>query len=57
MDIALSNNITFYDASYIALARQLKIPITSNDKDILDHAPKYNIQAYSLDQFLKIITS
>ncbi len=55
MDIALSNNITVYDASYIALAKQLKIPITSNDKDTLYNAPKYDIQVYSLGQFLKII--
>lgn len=55
INIAINNNITVYDASYIALAKQLEMPITSNDKDILDNAPKYNIQVYSLDQFLKII--
>ncbi len=55
INIAINNNITVYDASYIALAKQLEMPITSNDKDILSNAPKYNIQVYSLDQFLKII--
>lgn len=53
MDNALSNNITVYDASYIIFAKQLNIPIAGNDEGILEYAPKYNIQVYNLDQFLK----
>lgn len=55
VEIALTNNITVYDASYIELARKLKLPITSNDTDILETAPKYHIQVFNLDQFLNTI--
>ena len=56
MNIALTNNITVYDASYIALARKLRAPIASNDRDILNTAPKYDLRVYDLDEFLKIIS-
>ena len=56
MNIALTNNITVYDASHIALARKLRAPIASNDRDILNTAPKYDLRVYDLDEFLKIVS-
>ena len=55
MSIAVSEGITVYDASYIALAKKLEAPIVSEDKDILKVAPKYGIKAYDLNGFIKLI--
>ncbi len=55
-NIAVDNNITIYDASYIALAKKLGIPIVSNDHDLLDTAPKLGIKTYDLEKFLEILT-
>jgi len=54
--IAVESGITVYDASYIALARRLKLPVVSNDADILESAPRHGVQAYTLDRFLEAIT-
>jgi len=51
--IAVENGITVYDSSYIALTKQLKTPIVSND----NCAPKYNVTVYNFGEFTKIITS
>ncbi|RLG73744.1 MAG: hypothetical protein DRO23_08310 [Thermoprotei archaeon] len=55
IEIAIENNITFYDASYITLAKNLKTPIASEDKDILNTAPKYNIKTIKLNQLINIL--
>ena len=55
MKIAIENNITFYDASYIALAYKLKTPIASEDHDILVVAPKYNIKAIRLNELINML--
>ena len=53
MEIAVENNITFYDSSYIALASELNAPIASEDKDILTVAPKYGIKVVRLPELIK----
>ena len=55
MKIAIENNITFYDASYILLARELKAPIVSEDNDIVNIAPKYSIKVYGLKHLLNVL--
>ena len=55
IDIAVKDNITVYDASYIALAIRLGAPLASNDQDLLRTAPKYGVKAYSLGEFLEMI--
>ncbi len=50
--IALENNITVYDASYIALAITLKTQIASEDKDIVSVAPKYKVSVVRLYELL-----
>ncbi len=55
LKIAVENNITFYDASYIALAHKLKVSIASEDYDIISVAPKYNVRVLKLHEFMKLI--
>ena len=55
MKIALEYGITVYDASYIELAREYGMPIVSNDRDILDNAPKLGVKVYDLESFIKIL--
>ena len=54
MEIAIENSITFYDASYIALAQKLRASIASEDSDILRVAPRYSISTARLDQLLEL---
>ncbi len=55
MKIAIENNITFYDASYIALAHKLKTSIASEDHDILTVAPRYNIRVIRLNELINML--
>ncbi len=56
MKIAIENNITFYDASYIALARVLQARLASEDEDILNVAPRYGIEVVRLRELLNRFT-
>jgi len=55
MEVAAENGITFYDASYIALARKLKASIASEDRDILAVAPKYGVRVVRLSELANIL--
>jgi len=55
MKMAIENDITFYDASYIALAHKLKTSIASEDHDIITVAPKYNIRVIRLNELINIL--
>ena len=55
MKIAIENNIAFYDASYIALARELKTSIASENHDILTVAPKYNVRVIRLNELINML--
>ena len=35
-DLAVENNLTYYDASYLELARRYRIPLKTYDKDLLN---------------------
>jgi predicted nucleic acid-binding protein len=52
VDIAIDNNITVYDSAYIALALELHMPIASEDKDILNVGPRYNVVVMKLNELL-----
>ncbi len=54
MDIAIANNITFYDASYIALARKLNASIATEDSDIISAAPRYGIKVVRLNNLTEL---
>ncbi|AEM38435.1 hypothetical protein Pyrfu_0565 [Pyrolobus fumarii 1A] len=43
MRIAAEQNITFYDASYIAASIKLGLHLASEDKDILKAGPRYGL--------------
>ena len=55
MEIAIKNNVTFYDSSYIALAHKLKTPLVTEDHDIIALAPKYNVEIVRLHELLNLI--
>ena len=55
MRMAVENNITFYDSSYIALARKLEASIASEDKDIITLTPKYGIKVIQLRELMNLI--
>lgn len=57
MKIAVENNTTFYDSSYIALARQLGAPIASEDRDIIAVAPKYGLKTIRLRSLMGLVES
>jgi predicted nucleic acid-binding protein len=48
MQIAVENNMTFYDAAYIMLAADIGAAVASEDRDILSTAPRYNIKTLRL---------
>lgn len=54
MEIAIENNVSFYDSSYIALAQKLRASIASEDSDILRVAPRYRIEVGRLSQLLEL---
>lgn len=47
--IAVKNNISYYDASYIYAALSSKEAIVSEDKKLLEIASKYNIKSYNIE--------
>ncbi len=53
VDIAVNNNITVYDSAYIALALELHTPVASEDKDILNVGPRYNVVVMKLNELLE----
>ena len=54
-NISKNEDITFYDASYIALAHKLKTSIASEDHDILTVAPRYNIRVIRLNELINML--
>ena len=51
--VAVEDGITFYDASYVVLAREIRAPVVSEDEDIIAVAPKYGVKAIRLREFIK----
>ncbi len=54
MEIAVNSNITFYDASYVALAERLGAVVASEDRDILRAAPDYGLETARLTDLLRL---
>ena len=55
MRIAIENNITFCDSTYLTLAYKLKTPIASEDKYIINSAQKYGIKVVRLHELINTI--
>ena len=55
ISIAVENNITVYDSSYITLALIINAPIATEDIDIINVAQKYKINIVRLNEVLRLI--
>jgi predicted nucleic acid-binding protein len=55
IEIALDNNITFYDSAYIALALKTGARMASEDKDIIRVAPRYGVKIVRLQELLRAV--
>jgi predicted nucleic acid-binding protein len=53
--IAMDNNITAYDATYIALAQSIRAALATEDSDIIRVAPRYGIITLGLEDIFKLI--
>jgi predicted nucleic acid-binding protein len=53
--IAMDNNITAYDATYIALAQSIRAVLATEDSDIVRVAPRYGIITLGLEDIFKLI--
>uniref|UniRef100_A0A7J2U511 PIN domain-containing protein n=1 Tax=Ignisphaera aggregans TaxID=334771 RepID=A0A7J2U511_9CREN len=55
MTIAIDNNITVCDATYIALAQSIRATVATEDSDIIRVAPRYGITTLRLEDIFKLI--
>ncbi|MDT7891859.1 MAG: type II toxin-antitoxin system VapC family toxin [Thermoproteota archaeon] len=53
MQIALDLKLTFYDASYLHVAKSTDKILITNDSELLDKAKKIGVKAAKLEEFLK----
>jgi len=52
LNLAEDTNTTFYDASYLHHARELSLPLTSEDKRLIEKAHQLGIEASTLTESL-----
>jgi len=52
LKLAEDTNTTFYDASYLNHARELSLPLTSEDKRLIEKAHQLGIEASTLTESL-----
>jgi predicted nucleic acid-binding protein len=53
MQIALDLKLTFYDASYLHVAKSTDKILITNDSELLDKAKKIGVKVAKLEEFLK----
>ena len=53
MRLAGRLDLTFYDASYLNLAKKMGIPLVTEDKELLKKARNISVEALNVDSFLK----
>ena len=53
MRIATELKLTFYDASYLQVAKRMKIPLVTEDKELLEKAEHVNVKAINVNEFLE----
>jgi predicted nucleic acid-binding protein len=53
MQIALDLKLTFYDASYLHVAKSTDKILITNDSELLDKAKEIGVKAAKLEEFLK----
>lgn len=50
--IAIESKLTFYDSSYIYLAKRLNCPLATEDAELAERAGDLGITVYRLGDFL-----
>jgi predicted nucleic acid-binding protein len=51
--IAMDNNVTVYDATYIALVQSIRVALATEDSNIIQVAPRYGIITLRLEDIFK----
>ena len=54
MMLAIDLNLTFYDASYLHIAKSRNIPLITEDKELLEKAKKIGVKAFRVEEYLRI---
>lgn len=55
MELATELRSTFYDASYLYAAKSRKLKLVTEDRELKDKAEHANIEAVTVNRFLKEI--
>ena len=55
MKLAAQLDLTFYDASYLYLAKKTGMPLVTEDKELLEKAKNASVKALNVDDFLKTL--
>ena len=55
MKLAAQLDLTFYDASYLYLAKKIGMPLVTEDKELLEKAKNASVKALKVDDFLKTL--
>jgi len=55
MKLAAELKLTFYDASYLQVAKRMGIPLVTEDKELLEKAKNVSVKALNVDEFLKTL--
>ena len=53
--LAAQLDLTFYDASYLYLAKKTGMPLVTEDKELLEKAKNASVKALNVDDFLKTL--
>jgi len=55
MELAATLKLTFYDASYLYVAKSKKLTLVTDDKELNEKAKQANIESKTVNQLLKTI--
>jgi len=55
MKLAAQLDLTFYDASYLYLAKKTGMPLVTEGKELLEKAKNASVKALNVDDFLKTL--
>jgi len=54
MMLAIDLNLTFYDASYLHIAKSRNMPLITEDKELLEKAKIIGVKAFRVEDYLRI---
>ena len=55
IEIALESGLTFYDSSYLELAKELGAALATEDRELSRVAPEYGVEVLNLNEILKFV--